>query len=115
MNEAQMKAELARLQAENAALKTQAEQAVTCKMTEKGGVSVYGFGRFPITQYPFGKGGEGEGQWFKLFKAQAKVLAFIETNKVELKRRAKLHTETTEALKAAPIVASVKPSNKSAL
>lgn len=42
-------AELERLRAENEALKTQSKKAVYLKASEKGGLSVYGMGRFPIT------------------------------------------------------------------
>lgn len=46
-------AELARLKAENAMLIAKGAQATTvrCKITEKGGVSIYGMGRWPYTFY----------------------------------------------------------------
>jgi hypothetical protein len=53
-------AELARLRAENEALKAKAASnprgaaTLSYKATEKGGISIYGLGRFPVTQYPFG-------------------------------------------------------------
>jgi hypothetical protein len=46
-----VQAELERLRAENAALKARATKGVTLKVSEKGGVSVYGLGRFPVTLY----------------------------------------------------------------
>jgi hypothetical protein len=42
-------AELERLRAENAPLKRTANRGVSLKVSEKGGVSVYGLGRFPVT------------------------------------------------------------------
>jgi hypothetical protein len=44
-------AELERLRAENAQLKRTASRDMTLKVSEKGGVSVYGLGRFPVTLY----------------------------------------------------------------
>jgi hypothetical protein len=44
-------AEMERLKAENAALKAQATRGVSLEVSEKGGVSVYGLGRFPVTLY----------------------------------------------------------------
>ena len=45
-------AELARLRAENEAMKAKqtAKQTISFKVSEKGGVSVYGLGRFPVTE-----------------------------------------------------------------
>ena len=45
------KAELERLRAENAALKAGGPRAITFKVSEKGGLSMYGMGRFPVTLY----------------------------------------------------------------
>lgn len=46
---------------------------ITCKVTEKGGVSVYGLGRFPVTLYG--------SQWDKLSASMTDIMAFIETNR----------------------------------
>jgi hypothetical protein len=43
------KAELERLRSENATLKKGASDGVRMKVSEKGAVSVYGMGRFPVT------------------------------------------------------------------
>lgn len=51
-------------------------RAVTMKVTEKGGLSVYGLGRFPVTLY--------RGQWERLLAAKEEIEAFIETNKALL-------------------------------
>ena len=45
---------------------------VTLKVTETGGVSMYGLGRFPVTLY--------RGQWERLIEAVPSLQAFIETN-----------------------------------
>lgn len=47
----QMLAMITRLQQENAALKAQPARKITCKVSEKGGLSLYGLGRFPVTLY----------------------------------------------------------------
>jgi hypothetical protein len=49
------------------------------KVGEKGGVSVYGLGRFPVTLY--------YEQWNKLLDAAEDLRAFLETNKSRLKLR----------------------------
>ena len=51
MADEDVQAELARLRAENEALKQKRNTAVSMKVSEKGGVSVYGLGRFPVTLY----------------------------------------------------------------
>jgi len=51
MAEEDLKAELERLKAENDALKKRRSSAVSIKVSEKGAVSVYGLGRFPVTLY----------------------------------------------------------------
>ncbi len=47
------------------------------KVSEKGGVSVYGLGRFPVTLY--------QEQWRKLLDVADELRAFIEENKERLK------------------------------
>jgi hypothetical protein len=49
MADSDLKAELERLKAENERLKNQRGRGVSLKVSEKGGVSVYGLGRFPVT------------------------------------------------------------------
>lgn len=51
MADEDVNAELERLRAENAQLKRTANRGVSLKVSEKGGVSVYGLGRFPVTLY----------------------------------------------------------------
>jgi hypothetical protein len=76
-NDAQ--AELERLRAENAALKSRMAKGVTLKVSEKGGVSVYGLGRFPVTLY--------QEQWTKLLAMADDIRAFIRENEAKLKKK----------------------------
>jgi hypothetical protein len=64
-----MKAELERLRAENAALKKTSSRGLSLKVSEKGALSVYGMGRFPVTLY--------KEQWLKLLEMSEDILAFI--------------------------------------
>jgi hypothetical protein len=75
----QLKDELERLRAENAALKGRQARGVTFKVSEKGGVSVYGLGRFPVTLY--------QEQWLKLLELADDIRAFIRDHKDELKKK----------------------------
>ena len=80
MSEAEdLKAELERLKAENEQLKSQRGRAVSLKVSEKGGVSVYGLGRFPITLY--------KEQWAKLLDMTDEIRAFIKENDAKLKTK----------------------------
>jgi len=72
-------AELARLRAENERLKGQQARGVTLKVSEKGGVSVYGLGRFPVTLY--------KEQWAKLLDMTDEIRAFIQANEGALKSK----------------------------
>jgi hypothetical protein len=72
-------AEMERLKAENAALKAQATRGVSMKVSEKGGVSVYGLGRFPVTLY--------KEQWTKLLDLADDIRAFLKAHDSELKAK----------------------------
>ena len=72
MSDDELKAELERLRSENAALKRGASPGIRMKVSEKGAVSVYGMGRFPITLY--------KEQWLKLLDMAAEIRAFIAAN-----------------------------------
>jgi hypothetical protein len=79
MGEEDLKAELERLKAENAALKARSGKGVSIKVSEKGGVSVYGLGRFPVTLY--------QEQWLKLLDLADDLRAFIRDHDAELKKK----------------------------
>jgi len=74
-----LKDEVERLKAENAALKARATRGVSIKVSEKGGVSVYGLGRFPVTLY--------KEQWTKLLDMADDLRAFIKENDAKLKSK----------------------------
>jgi hypothetical protein len=71
--------EIERLRAENARLKRSASRGVSLKVSEKGGVSVYGLGRFPVTLY--------KEQWAKLLDMADDIRAFIRENESSLKAK----------------------------
>jgi hypothetical protein len=74
-----VQAELERLRAENAALKARTSRDVSIKVSEKGGVSVYGLGRFPVTLY--------KEQWVRLLDLADDIRAFIKEHETELKTK----------------------------
>ena len=79
MSEQDLKAELERLKAENEALKAKTTRATSIRVSEKGGVSVYGLGRVPVTLY--------KEQWLKLLEMGDQIKAFIVENEGKLKTK----------------------------
>ena len=79
MAEDEMKAELERLRAENESLKRRSSKGVSMKVSEKGGVSVYGLGRFPVTLY--------KEQWLRLLDLADDIRTFIRDNDAQLKSK----------------------------
>jgi hypothetical protein len=79
MNEAEMQAELERLRAENAQLKNKDKSGLTFKVSEKGAVSLYGMGRFPVTLY--------KEQWLRVLASAPEIEAFIHENESRLKTK----------------------------
>jgi hypothetical protein len=77
--EAELKAELERLKAENESLKARGSKGVSMKVSEKGGLSVYGLGRFPVTLY--------QEQWVKLLDLEPDIRAFIKEHEGQLKKK----------------------------
>jgi len=74
-----IKNELARLRAENERLKKGASKGTSLRVSEKGGLSVYGLGRFPVTLY--------KEQWKKLLDMSEDIRSFIEAHDSELKSK----------------------------
>ena len=74
---------LARLEAENRALREQAEDRkpgqLRLKVSEKGGLSVYGLGRFPVTLY--------KEQWTRLLDNVEEIKKFLQENDHQLKAK----------------------------
>ncbi|HUI57889.1 MAG TPA: hypothetical protein VLY04_23090 [Bryobacteraceae bacterium] len=77
-SEADLRAELERLRAENEALKRPRGQ-MSLKVSEKGALSVYGLGRFPVTLY--------REQWEKLLGMADAIRQFIQENDRLLKKK----------------------------
>lgn len=76
-----LQAEIERLKAENAALKAAkpARGTLSMKVSEKGALSVYGMGRFPVTLY--------KEQWLKLLGIGEEIKKFISENESRLKTK----------------------------
>ncbi len=82
MSDDDVKAELERLKQENEALKAQAKAkpgSISMKVSEKGAVSIYGLGRFPVTLY--------QEQWAKLLERTDEIREFIRINASQLKKK----------------------------
>ena len=77
-SEEDLKAEIERLRAENESLKKPARGQISLKVSEKGGLSVYGLGRFPVTLYLE--------QWEKLLGLADDIRRFIRDNYAALKK-----------------------------
>jgi hypothetical protein len=74
-----LREELERLRAENERLKNRGARGVSLKVSEKGGVSVYGLGRFPVTLY--------KEQWTRLLDMADDIRVFIKDNESKLKAK----------------------------
>jgi hypothetical protein len=74
-----VQAELERLRAENERLKRSGQSKLAMKVSEKGALSVYGMGRFPVTLY--------KEQWLRLLAMADDIKAFIEANQAQLKSK----------------------------
>lgn len=76
-----LKAELERLKAENESLKAKKNSrgVLSMKVSEKGALSVYGMGRFPVTLY--------KEQWIKLLGISDEIKQFISENEDRLKTK----------------------------
>src|SRR5512145_874371 len=79
MADEDLKAELEKLKAENERLKGQRGRSGNLRVSEKGGVSVYGLGRFPVTLY--------KEQWTRLLAMADEIRAFIKEHDAELKAK----------------------------
>jgi len=79
MSDEDLKAELERLRNENAALKKGAATGISMKVSEKGALSIYGMGRFPVTLY--------KEQWLKLLDLSDDIRTFIAANDGQLKTK----------------------------
>jgi len=79
-SEEDLQAEIERLRAENQALKKPAARGqLSLRVSEKGALSVYGLGRFPVTLY--------REQWEKLLGMADDIRRFIQENDSQLKKK----------------------------
>ena len=78
MSESEIQAELEWLRAENAQLKSKDKGRLTLKVSEKGALSLYGMGRFPVTLY--------KEQWLRILASAPEIEAFIRENDSKLKK-----------------------------
>ena len=67
------------LEAQIAAMKLAAQRSIKLKVTDKGGVSIYGLGRFPVTLYA--------SQWERLIQEVPHIEAFLRENADSLARK----------------------------
>ena len=74
-----LQSELERLRAENESLKKAGRGKLAMKVSEKGALSVYGMGRFPVTLY--------KEQWLRLLAMAEEIKAFIAANEASLKTK----------------------------
>ncbi len=81
-SEEELKAEIERLRSENEKLKKPSRGQTSMKVSEKGGLSVYGLGRFPVTLY--------REQWEKLLGMSDEIKSFIQDNDEALKKKTPL-------------------------
>ena len=79
MSEEDLQMELERLKQENERLKGQKARGISLKVSEKGALSVYGLGRFPVTLY--------KEQWKKLLDVSDDIRAFLAENDGKLKTK----------------------------
>ncbi len=77
--EEELQAEIERLRAENESLKRPGRGQMSLKVSEKGALSVYGLGKFPVTLY--------REQWERLLGMSDEIRAFIRDNDQALKKK----------------------------
>lgn len=87
MSDMDMKAELEKLRRENEELKSARKRggALSLKVSQKGAVSLYGMGRFPVTLY--------KEQWLKMIDFSEEIKKFIEENNSALKTKGDVKDE----------------------
>ena len=79
MSDEELRAELEKLRAENDQLKNKSVRGLSLKVSEKGALSLYGVGRFPVTLY--------KEQWIKVLGMKDEIETFLRDNAQLLKTK----------------------------
>lgn len=79
MGDEELRQELERIKKENEQLKQKTNRGMSMKVSQKGALSVYGLGRFPVTLY--------KEQWLRLLDETENIRQFIQENDSELKSK----------------------------
>lgn len=79
MSDEELRQELERVKKENEQLKQKTNRGMSMKVSQKGALSVYGLGRFPVTLY--------KQQWLRLLDETENIRQFIQENDSELKSK----------------------------
>lgn len=88
-------------------IRDQADRRLSFKVTDKGGVSVYGLGRFPVTLY--------RDQWVKLLSGAKDIETFLQENEAKLTSKPAKGTEAKPTPQPSPegkILPGIPDSNK---
>jgi hypothetical protein len=80
MGDEELQKEVEKLRAENKALKNSLSKGLSLRVSQKGALSIYGLGRFPVTLY--------KTQWLRLLDMAEDIKTFIEQNESQLKSKA---------------------------
>ena len=80
MGDEELQKEVEKLRAENKALKNSLSKGLSLRVSQKGALSVYGLGRFPVTLY--------KTQWLRLLDMAEDIKTLIEQNESQLKSKA---------------------------
>ena len=75
----ELQREVERLRAENESLKAQSGRGLRLQVSAKGGVSLYGVRRFPVTFY--------REEWERILGMGGEIRSFIEENAHQLKTK----------------------------
>lgn len=101
MSNTEIMNELTRLKAENEKLRQPRTMGITFRVSEKGAVSVYGLGRFPVTLY--------QEQWEKLLNCTDALRSFIKTNSNSLSKKDEDNGTDTQDTMGNPPLAGKEP------
>ena len=94
MAEEDLTAEIERLKAENERLRKRQSRGLSMKVSQKGALSVYGLGRFPVTLY--------KQQWTKLLDTADDIRRFLEDNDAQLKVQGDARRKRVDATDTQP-------------